>query len=166
MRLEASDLACIRGGRQVFSGVGFAVAGGEALAVTGRNGAGKSSLLRMIAGLVRIAGGRLSLTGGDPDLPLAEQAHYLGHQDALKTSLTVEENLGFWTRYLGGGDGGAGARRGRSRYGGEAARRLSFRRPAPAAVDRAAGRGEATRSGCSMSRPPRSTGRRRTASPR
>jgi heme exporter protein A len=104
MRLEASGLACVRGGREVFSGVGFAVAGGEALAVTGRNGAGKSSLLRLIAGLVRIAAGRLSLTGGNPDLPLAEQVHYLGHQDALKPSLTVTENLGFWARYLAGTD--------------------------------------------------------------
>ena len=105
MRLEASDLACVRGGREVFSGLQFTVAGGEALLVTGRNGAGKSSLLRMIAGLVRLAAGRLALTGGAADLPLAEQAHYLGHQDALKPSLTAEENLDFWARYLGTGEG-------------------------------------------------------------
>ena len=102
MRLEAVGLACVRGGREVFAGVGFAVAGGEALMVTGRNGAGKSSLLRTIAGLVRLAAGRLTLTGGDADRPLAEQVHYLGHQDALKPSLTVAENLDFWSRYLGG----------------------------------------------------------------
>jgi heme exporter protein A len=109
MRLEASDLACVRGGREVFSGLRFAVAGGEALVVTGRNGAGKSSLLRMITGLVRVAAGRLALTGGAEDLPLAEQTHYLGHQDALKPSLTVEENLDFWARYLGTGDGAPAA---------------------------------------------------------
>ena len=48
----------------------------------------------MIAGLVRIAGGRLALAGGDPERTIPEQAHYLGHQDALKPSLTVAENLG------------------------------------------------------------------------
>jgi heme exporter protein A len=85
----------------VFAGVGFSVAGGEALLVTGPNGAGKSSLLRMIAGLVRVAAGRLALLDGDPDRTLAEQVHYLGHQDALKPSLTVAENVGFWRRYLG-----------------------------------------------------------------
>ena len=75
---------------------------GGALVVLGRNGAGKSSLLRMIAGLVRIAAGHLVLEGGDPQLTLAEQAHYLGHQDAVKPSLTVAENLAFWMRYFGG----------------------------------------------------------------
>ena len=104
MRLEGSGLTCVRGGREVFSALGFTVGGGEALIVTGRNGAGKSSLLRMIAGLVRVAGGRLALTDGVQDLTIGEQAHYLGHQDALKPSLTVAENLGFWTRYLGGSE--------------------------------------------------------------
>jgi heme exporter protein A len=102
MILSAQALNCERGGRSIFEGLGFSVAGGEALLVTGRNGAGKSSLLRMIAGLLRIAGGTLSLQGGDPERSIGEQAHYLGHSDALKPSLTVEENLAFWTAWLGG----------------------------------------------------------------
>jgi heme exporter protein A len=101
MRLSAVDLACNRGGREVFAGVSFAVASGELLRITGRNGAGKSSLLRTIAGLIRLAGGKLTLDGGDPELTIAEQAHYLGHQDALKPSLSVGENLRFWADFLG-----------------------------------------------------------------
>jgi heme exporter protein A len=103
MRLSATELACQRGGREVFAGVSFSVASGEALTVSGRNGAGKSSLLRTIIGLLRAAGGRLTLEDGDPELSIAEQAHYLGHQDALKGSLSVAENLRFWAGYLGGG---------------------------------------------------------------
>lgn len=101
MQLEGENLTCERGGRTVFSGVNFSLAGGEALVITGRNGAGKSSLLRLIAGLVRIAGGRLSLSGGAAEATLPEQAHYLGHLDALKPTLSVSENLQFWARYLG-----------------------------------------------------------------
>ena len=102
MELSADNLTCVRGGRTVFAGLSFAVSGGEALTVTGRNGAGKSSLLRMLAGLVRVAGGRLALAGGEAEATIAEQAHYLGHQDALKSSLSVRENLAFWIEYLGG----------------------------------------------------------------
>lgn len=101
MRLVASELACIRGNREVFSGLAFAVEAGEMLVVRGPNGAGKTSLLRLIAGLVRPAGGRVEMEGGDPELSVPEQAHYLGHQDALKPSLSVAENLAFWARYLG-----------------------------------------------------------------
>ncbi len=101
MRLSASDLVCRRGGRDVFGGISFSVAGGEGLLVAGRNGAGKSSLLRMVAGLLRIAGGRLAFEGGDSELTVGEQAHYLGHQDALKPALSVSENLRFWAGFLG-----------------------------------------------------------------
>jgi heme exporter protein A len=101
MRLSAVELACRRGGRDVFAGVSFSVASGEVLTVSGRNGAGKSSLLRTIVGLLRIAEGRLTLADGDPELSIAEQAHYLGHQDALKPSLSVAENLRFWAGFFG-----------------------------------------------------------------
>jgi heme exporter protein A len=105
MQLSADNLVCSRGGREVFRGLSFSLPGGEALLVTGRNGAGKSSLLRVIAGLVHLSGGRLALDGGDPEAAIGEQAHYLGHHDALKPSLTVTENLQFWAAFLGdGGD--------------------------------------------------------------
>ncbi|HXW25208.1 MAG TPA: heme ABC exporter ATP-binding protein CcmA [Xanthobacteraceae bacterium] len=104
MRISASNLGCVRGDREVFSNVNFGVSSGHALAVVGPNGAGKSSLLRLVAGLVRVTSGRLTLEGGDPELTVPEQAHYLGHQDALKPSLSVAENLAFWIRYLGTGE--------------------------------------------------------------
>jgi heme exporter protein A len=107
MRLEGRDLACIRGGREVFTGVGFSVTAGAALAVTGPNGAGKTTLLRLIAGLLEPAAGELALTEGAPDTTLAEQAHYLGHRDALKPALSVRENLAFWYAFLGGRDASA-----------------------------------------------------------
>ncbi len=105
MQLIGDNLACERGGREVFRDVSFRLKTGEALLVTGRNGAGKSSLLRMIAGLVRIAGGKLTLEGGEQDSPVGEQAHYLGHLDALKPALTVAENLQFWAEFLGPASG-------------------------------------------------------------
>lgn len=104
MRLVGDNLVCQRGGRIVFSGLNFSVSSGEAMMVVGRNGAGKSSLLRMIAGLICISAGRLDLTGAEADVALPEQAHYLGHLDALKPSLSVRENLRFWAEYLGTGD--------------------------------------------------------------
>jgi heme exporter protein A len=104
MRLLASDLACIRGGRGVFHNLSFTLGAGTALMVTGPNGAGKSSLLRLIAGLLHPAAGRLALEGGDGELTIGEQAHYLGHQDALKTALSVQENLAFWVGFLAAAD--------------------------------------------------------------
>jgi heme exporter protein A len=100
VHLSGAGLRCIRGGREVFSGQSFSVSGGETLVVAGPNGAGKSSLLRLIAGLVRIEAGSIDLTGGDAELSVPEQAHYLGHLDPLKGALTVAENLAVWARYL------------------------------------------------------------------
>ena len=102
MRLSGRGVRCIRGGREVFSDLDFDAASGEALAITGPNGSGKTSLLRLIAGLLTIEGGTVGLEGGEAELTLAEQAHYLGHRDALKPSLSVKENLAFWLGFLGG----------------------------------------------------------------
>jgi heme exporter protein A len=102
MQLVADNIACERGGREVFAGLTFSVGRGEVLLVTGRNGAGKSSLLRLIAGLLRPAAGRLALEGAPGEASIAELSHYLGHQDAVKPALSVAENLRFWTDYLGG----------------------------------------------------------------
>jgi heme exporter protein A len=102
MRLSGRGISCVRGGRQVFSSLDFEVGGGELLAVTGPNGSGKTSLLRLIAGLLVPADGTIALHGGEAELTLPEQAHYLGHRDALKPALSVLENLCFWREFLGG----------------------------------------------------------------
>lgn len=102
MQLSGLGVVCVRGGREVFSGLDFEAVAGEAVAVVGRNGSGKTSLLRLIAGLLIPAGGTIALAGGDAELTLPEQCHYLGHRDALKPALSVAENLSFWADFLGG----------------------------------------------------------------
>jgi heme exporter protein A len=102
MRLSGREVRCVRGGREVFSRLDFEANAGEALAVVGPNGSGKTSLLRLIAGLLAPAGGSIALEGGETELTLAEQSHYLGHRDALKPALSVSENLRFWRDFLGG----------------------------------------------------------------
>jgi heme exporter protein A len=102
MRLIADNLCGERGGRGVFSGIDFSLGGSDALIVTGPNGSGKSTLLRVIAGLLPPASGRVMLEGGGEAFPtVASAAHYLGHQNAMKPALTVEENLVFWRDFCG-----------------------------------------------------------------
>ena len=98
--LTAEALACRRGGRAIFDGVGFRLGNGEAIALTGRNGAGKSSLIAMLSGRLRPEAGAIRLDGLD-DTPLAEAAHLVGHRDGLKTALTAAENLRFAGELLG-----------------------------------------------------------------
>jgi heme exporter protein A len=99
--LAALNVSCQRGGRTIFRDLSFALAPGEALLVTGPNGAGKTSLLRQIAGLLPLAGGNLRLEGADTDAERPELCHYVGHLNAVKSSLSVADNLAFWARFLG-----------------------------------------------------------------
>ena len=101
MKLLVENLGLERGARAVISGLSFAVQAGEALVLTGANGAGKTTLLRALAGLIRPAAGSLRLEGADGEKTVAEQAHFIGHQNAVKSSLTAGENLSFWANYLG-----------------------------------------------------------------
>lgn len=109
LTLKAEGIAAERGGRPVLAGIGFSLEAGTALSVTGPNGAGKSTLLRVIAGLLPPAAGRITLDppdAGDPEKPVAERAHYLGHADALKGALTLREMLECAAALSGGADEG------------------------------------------------------------
>jgi heme exporter protein A len=102
--LIAENLACRRGERWVFTALSFRVAAGGALVLTGSNGSGKTSLLRILATLMAPARGRV-LWGTIPieaDLT-AYRARliYLGHQDRVKPSLTPRETLAFWATLHG-----------------------------------------------------------------
>ena len=104
MSFSGHALTCQRGGRLVFSGLDFSVGAGDALLLTGANGSGKSSLLRIMAGLLTPAEGVLRLDGTavteDPDNWRASLA-FVGHHDPVKPVMTVRENLGFWARLAG-----------------------------------------------------------------
>jgi len=117
MRLRAWDLAIERGGRRLFKGLSFEADQGSALIVTGPNGAGKSSLLRALCGFLPVEAGGFVFEGGDPERTVGEEAHYLGHADALKGALSAGENLAFFAGALGGDPSREASRAALSRVG-------------------------------------------------
>lgn len=104
VQLIAEDLVIDRGSRRIIDGLSFAVKAGEALVLTGANGIGKTTLLRTLAGFIRPFRGVIRLDGGDDELTLGEQSHVVGHTNAVKSSLSVAENAGFWNTYLDSGE--------------------------------------------------------------
>jgi len=104
-----TDLVCFRGERIVFAGLDFDLGPGGAVMLRGANGSGKSSLLRLMAGLARPLSGAIQWGGeaiaDDPETHNA-RLHYIGHQDPVKPVLTVAENLNFWAALRTDNDGG------------------------------------------------------------
>jgi len=101
---SGSDLTCLRGERLVFGGLSFSAKSGDAVMLRGRNGAGKSSLLRLMAGLLTPRSGMLCWNGeniSDDRTAHHARTHYLGHQDAIKPVLTVRDNLRLWGQLRG-----------------------------------------------------------------
>jgi heme exporter protein A len=102
--LIAGDIACRRGERLVFAGLSFRLPAGGAVVLTGSNGSGKTSLLRIVAGLLAPAAGRLAWGEQPVSLELAAhraRLHYIGHRDAIKSALTPREMLSFWAALRG-----------------------------------------------------------------
>jgi heme exporter protein A len=92
--LSAAELACRRGERVLFRGLDLAVLPGQIVWVRGANGQGKTSLLRLLAGLARPETGRIEFGAG-------RERVYIGHANALKDDLTVAESLMFLSRLHG-----------------------------------------------------------------
>lgn len=109
---SGENLACRRGGRTVFAGLGFSVPAGGALVLRGPNGSGKTTLLRLMAGLARPTAGRLLWSGEPLEESETHGRHlrFIGHLDAIKPAFTVRENLSFWTAFWDRGDGSGIAR--------------------------------------------------------
>jgi heme exporter protein A len=102
--LEAADLGCERGGRALFRALSFSLAPGELVRVAGANGRGKTSLLRILCGLLAPTAGEVRWSG-EPIRSLKEeyskQLVYLGHAPAVKDELTAAENLSIACRLAG-----------------------------------------------------------------
>lgn len=100
------NIDCVRGERQVLSAASFSLESGAALILRGANGTGKSTLLRLMAGLMRPAAGTIAWNGADiAEEPQDHNARlaYVGHADAVKPALSVLENVSFWADLSGTG---------------------------------------------------------------
>jgi heme exporter protein A len=104
MTLQADQLACARGDSPLFAGIDFAIQPGEALWLSGRNGSGKTSLLRLLCGLAEPAAGSVRWRGADVRA-LREDFHreliYCAHADSVKDDLSAWENVVFAARLAG-----------------------------------------------------------------
>ena len=109
--LHIDDLAIQRGERILFREFSLIVTAGEAVTLVGANGAGKTSLLRSVAGLLRPIAGDIRFLGGeteiDPDEARRLDCHMVGHQDGLKGARTVREELTFQAGWTGGDEASA-----------------------------------------------------------
>ncbi|MBF7995738.1 cytochrome c biogenesis heme-transporting ATPase CcmA [Rahnella laticis] len=96
---EALNLSCVRDERTLFSGLSFTVLPGEMVQIEGRNGAGKTSLLRILAGLSSPDAGEVRWQGVNTRRQrdvFHQELLYLGHQPGIKSVLTAFENLAFY----------------------------------------------------------------------
>jgi len=99
--LTVSSLTVSRGERVLFRDLSFALASGEAMVLTGANGAGKTSLLRALAGFIRPDAGTVAFADIEPAEARASHIHWLGHLDGLKTGRRAREELTFQARWAG-----------------------------------------------------------------
>ncbi len=102
--LDVNDVSCTRGDRRLFSGLTFALRGGQVLHLSGPNGSGKTTLLRILCGLTLPEAGEVRWRGesiADLKEEYARELLYLGHLNGLKAELTPVENLAAWAALRG-----------------------------------------------------------------
>lgn len=99
--LTVSGLTLSRGERVLFRDLSLTLAAGEAVALTGANGAGKTSLLRALAGFIRPDAGSIAFADVDPGEARRRHLHWLGHLDGLKGARRAREELAFQAEWLG-----------------------------------------------------------------
>jgi len=111
--IRIKDLGLVRGERRLFSGLDLEVSAGQAVALTGRNGAGKTSLLRAVAGLLRPSEGMITFSSQTGEIEAeaarAEALHMVGHHDGLKSTRSAWEELRFQALWTGGTEASARA---------------------------------------------------------
>jgi heme exporter protein A len=100
--LDLRGVGVSRGGRRLFADLSLRLVSGQACALTGANGTGKTSLLRAVAGLVALDAGEVVFEGAEASEARASALHLLGHLDGLKPARTAREELGFWSLWQGG----------------------------------------------------------------
>ena len=99
--LTVSGLTLSRGERVLFRDLSLSLAPGEAVALTGANGAGKTSLLRAVAGFIRPDAGTIAFADADPAEAQRRHLHWLGHLDGLKGARRARDELAFQAQWLG-----------------------------------------------------------------
>lgn len=112
--VDIQSLSLSRGERVLFQGLSLRLSAGEAVALTGANGAGKTSLLRAVAGFIRPDAGTITFSGGpnagpgldgealEPEIARRDGVHLLGHLEGLKPTRTARQEFDFQTAWLGG----------------------------------------------------------------
>jgi heme exporter protein A len=109
-RVRVEDLAIVRGERLLFQGLNFSLDAGQAISLVGRNGAGKTSLIRAIAGFLRPLSGKIAFEGDagevEADEARAAALHLAGHQDGLKPNRRARDEFLFQARWTGASEAG------------------------------------------------------------
>jgi heme exporter protein A len=105
--LSVRDLACVRNARTLFAGLTVTVEAGTCLTLTGPNGSGKTSLLRILGGLLPAQAGSITVSGARSERELAQNSVFVSSREPLKAALTVIETVRYWRDGVFAGDGGA-----------------------------------------------------------